>query len=124
MSVDYQLIAGIDSAHRAEKNEDGWYTIVRDGEVQRGNLVTDEYRNLTFEVTGFGAPFYVAEVRIEDAEAGYDSSVIIDYREAVNNFDSFETITVCPAFLEPVVCQIHGIQRQRDMPVALAAGWS
>ena len=29
MSVDYQLIAGIDSAHRAEKNEDGWYTIVR-----------------------------------------------------------------------------------------------
>ena len=56
MSVDYQLIAGIDSVFRAEKNEDGWYTLVRDGEVKRGDLVTDKYRNLTFEVTGFGAP--------------------------------------------------------------------
>ena len=123
MSVDYQLIAGIDSAHRAEKNEDGWYTIVRDGEVNRGDLVTDKYRNLTFEVTGFGAPFYVAEIRIEDAEEGYYSSVVIDYHEAVNNYDSFETITVCLAFLEPVR-QLRSVQRQRDMPVALAAGWS
>ena len=47
MSVDYQLIAGIDSAVTAEKSEDGWYTIVRDGEVQLGELVTDKYRDLT-----------------------------------------------------------------------------
>ena len=123
MSVDYQLIAGIDSAHRAEKNEDGWYTIVRDGEVNRGDLVHDKYRGLTFEVTGFGASFYVAEIRIEDAEEGYYSSVVIDYHEAVNNFDSFEQITVCLAFLEPVR-HLRSVQRQRDMPVALAAGWS
>ena len=90
MSVDYQLIAGIDSAVTAEKSEDGWYTIVRDGEAQLGELVTDKYRDLTYKVTGFGAPFYVAEVRIEDAEEGYYSSVIIDYHEAVNNFDRYE----------------------------------
>ena len=53
MSVDYQLIAGIDSVVKAEKSEDGWYTIVRDGEVKRGDLLTDKYQNLTFEVTGF-----------------------------------------------------------------------
>ncbi len=124
MSVDYQLIAGIDSAFRAEKNEDGWYTIVRDGEVKRGDLVTDKYRNLTFAVTGFGAPFYVAEIRIMDAEEGYDSTVIIDYHEAVGNFDRFEKIAVCQAFLEPVVCHLHSVRQQRDMPVALASGWS
>ena len=124
MSVDYQLIAGIDSVLRAEKNEDGWYTIVRDGEVTQGDLVTDKYRNLTFEVTGFGAPFYVAEIRIVDAQDGYDSSVIIDYNEAVSNFDSFEKIVVCQAFLEPVVCHLHSVRQQRDMPVALASGWS
>ena len=123
MSVDYQLIAGIDSAHRAEKNEDGWYTIVRDGEVDRGDLVTDKYRDLTFEVTGFGAPFYVAEIRIEDAEEGYYSSVVIDYHDAVNNFDSFEKITVCLAFLEPVR-HLRSVQRQRDKSIALAAGWN
>ena len=123
MSVNYQLIAGIDSVQRAEKNEDGWYTIVRDGEVNRGDLVTDKYRNLTFAVTGFGAPFYVAEIRIEDAEAGYFSSVVIDYHEAVGNFDRFEKIAVCQAFLEPVR-HLHGVQQQRDMSVALAAGWS
>ena len=123
MSVDYQLIAGIDSVHRAEKNEDGWYTLVRDGEVNRGDLVTDKYRDLTFEVTGFGAPFYVAEIRIEDAEEGYYSAVVIDYHEAVNNFDSFEKMTVCLAFLEPVR-HLRCVQRQRDMPVALAAGWN
>lgn len=123
MSVDYQLIAGIDSAHRAEKNEDGWYTIVRDGEVNRGDLVNDKYRDLTFEVTGFGAPFYVAEIRIEDTQEGYCSSVVIDYHEAVNNFDSFEKITVCLAFLEPVR-HLRSVQRQRGAPVALAAGWS
>ena len=123
MSVDYQLIAGIDSAVTAEKSEDGWYTIVRDGEVQLGELVTDKYRDLTFKVAGFGAPFYVAEVRIEDAEEGYYSSVVIDYHEAVNNFDSFEKITICQAFLEPVR-HLRRVQQQRDMPVALAAGWS
>ena len=123
MSVNYQLIAGIDSVRRAEKNEDGWYTIVRDGEVERGDLVTDKYRNLTFAVKGFGAPFYVAEIRIEDAEEGYFSSVIIDYHEAVNNFDRFEKIAVCQAFLEPVR-HLHSVQQQRGVPVALAAGWS
>ena len=123
MSVDYQLIAGIDSAVTAEKSEDGWYTIVRDGEAQLGELVTDKYRDLTFKVIGFGAPFYVAEVRIEDAEEGYYSSVIIDYHEAVNNFDRFEKIAVCQAFLEPVR-HLRRVQQQRDMPVALAAGWS
>ena len=123
MSVDYQLIAGIDSAVTAEKSEDGWYTIVRDGEAQLGELVTDKYRDLTYKVTGFGAPFYVAEVRIEDAEEGYYSSVIIDYHEAVNNFDRFEKIAVCLAFLEPVR-HLRRVQQQRDIPVALAAGWS
>ena len=123
MSVDYQLIAGIDSVVKAEKSEDGWYTIVRDGEVKRGDLLTDKYQNLTFEVTGFGALFYVAEIRIEDAEEGYFSSVVIDYHEAVNNFDSFEKITVCQAFLEPVR-HLRRVQQQRDMPVALASGWS
>ena len=123
MSVDYQLIAGIDSAVTAEKSEDGWYTIVRDGEAQLGELVTDKYRDLTYKVIGFGAPFYVAEVRIEDAEEGYYSSVIIDYHEAVNNFDRFEKIAVCQAFLEPVR-HLRRVQQQRDMPVALAAGWS
>ena len=123
MSVDYQLIAGIDSAVTAEKSEDGWYTIVRDGEAQLGELVTDKYRDLTYKVIGFGAPFYVAEVRIKDAEEGYYSSVIIDYHEAVNNFDRFEKIAVCQAFLEPVR-HLRRVQQQRDMPVALAAGWS
>ena len=123
MSVNYQLIAGIDSAVTAEKSEDGWYTIVRDGEAQLGELVTDKYRDLTYKVIGFGAPFYVAEVRIEDAEEGYYSSVIIDYHEAVNNFDRFEKIAVCQAFLEPVR-HLRRVQQQRDMPVALAAGWS
>ena len=123
MSVDYQLIAGIDSAVTAEKSEDGWYTIVRDGEAQLGELVTDKYRDLTYKVIGFGAPFYVAEVRIEDAEEGYYSSVIIDYHEAVNNFDRFEKIAVCQAFLEPVR-HLRRVQQQRDMTVALAAGWS
>ena len=123
MSVDYQLIAGIDSVCKAEKSEDGWYTIVRDGEVKRGDLLTDKYRNLTFKVAGFGAPFYVAEVRIEDAEEGYYSSVIIDYHEAVSNFDRYEKIAVCQAFLEPVR-HLRRVQQQRDIPVALAAGWS
>ena len=123
MSVNYQLIAGIDSAVTAEKSEDGWYTIVRDGEAQLGELVTDKYRDLTYKVIGFGAPFYVAEVRIKDAEEGYYSSVIIDYHEAVNNFDRFEKIAVCQAFLEPVR-HLRRVQQQRDMPVALAAGWS
>ena len=122
MSIDYQLIAGIDSAFWAEKNEDGWYTIVRDGEVRRGDLVTDQRRDLTFEVMGFGAPFYVADIRIEDADAGYFSSVIVDHHEAVNNFDSFGKITACLAFLKPVR-QLHSVQQQRDMPFALAAGW-
>ena len=88
-----------------------------------GELVTDKYRDLTYKVTGFGAPFYVAEVRIEDAEEGYYSSVIIDYHEAVNNFDRFEKIAVCLAFLEPVR-HLRRVQQQRDIPVALAAGWS
>ncbi len=123
MSVDYQLIAGIDSAHRAERNEDGWYTIVRDGEVKPGDLITDSYRDMTFEVKGFGAPFCVAEIRIEDAEEGYFSSVIVDYFDAVNNVDSFEKITACLAFLEPVR-QLRSVQQQHEMPLALAAGWS
>ena len=122
MSVDYQLIAGIDSVVKAEKSEDGWYTIVRDGEVKRGDLLTDKYQNLTFEVTGFGALFYVAEIRIEDAEEGYYSSVIIDYHEAVGNFDRFEKIAVCQAFLKPV-CHLRGVQQQNDMPIAIASGW-
>ena len=123
MSVDYQLIAGIDSAPRAERNEDGWYTIVRDGKVERGDRITDRYRDMTFEITGFGAPFHVAGIRIEDEEAGYFSSVIIDYFDAVNNFDSFEKITACLAFLKPVR-QLHSVQRQHEMPLALAAGWN
>ena len=123
MSVNYQLIAGIDSAHRAERNEDGWYTIVRDGEARPGDLITDGYRDMTFEVKGFGAPFRVAEIRIKDAEEGYFSYVIIDYHEAVNNFDSFEEITACLAFLEPVR-QLRSVQRQHEIPLALAAGWS
>ncbi len=123
MSVDYQLIAGIDSAHRVERNEDGWYTIVRDGEVEPGHLINDRYREMTFEVKGFGAPFRVAEIRIEDAKEGYCSTVVVDYADAVNNFDSFEEITVCLAFLEPVR-QLRSVQQQREMPLALVAGWS
>ena len=123
MSVNYQLIAGIDSAPRAERNEDGWYTIVRDGEAKSGDLITDRYRDMTFEVKGFGAPFRVAEIRIEDAEDGTFSSVIGDYFDAVNNVDSFEEITACLAFLEPLR-QLRSVQQQRELPLALAAGWS
>lgn len=121
MSIDYQLIAGIDSAIQAEQGEDGWYTIVRDGEVRTGDLVTDRRRDRTFEVTGLGAPFYVAEVPIEDPASGYCTTVVIDYHEAVRNFVHYETIEVCQAFLEPVR-HLHGADQQRDDPIALAQG--
>ena len=123
MSIDYQLNAGVDSVINAEKSEDGWYTIVRDGEVKRGDLVTNKHLNRTFEVIGLGAPFYVAEICIADVEDGYCTTVIIDHHEAVLNFDSYETIEVCQAFLKPV-CHLRGVQQQNDIHIALASGWS
>ena len=122
MNVDYQLTAGIGSAIVAEKNEDGWYTTVRNGEVNRGDLVTDERRNRTFEVIGFGAPFHVAEVCIGQPEDDYCETVIIDCQEAVRNFDSYTTMVVCQAFLKPV-CRLHGASPPCDVTLALASGW-
>lgn len=122
MNVDYLLTAGAGSALRVEQDGDNWYAIVRDGEVNVGDLVADEYHSRAFEVIGFGAPFYVAEVYIKDAEDNYHTTITIDHHEAVRNFDSYETIEVCQAFLRPV-CHHHGNQQQNDNHIALASGW-
>ena len=122
MNLDYQLNAGTDSVVIAEKSGNDWYTIVRDGEVKGGDQLTDKRRAQTFEVIGFGAPFYVAEVCIEDAETDYYTTIIIDHHEAVRNYVSYETIAVCQAFLKPV-CHNSGDQQQNDSYIALASGW-
>lgn len=122
MNVDYQLTAGVGSAIIAEQNEDGWYTTVRNGDLNRGDRVTDEHRDQTFEVIGFGAPFHVAEVRIGQPGDDCCTTVIIDRDEAARNFDSYATLVVCQAFLKPVGC-LHGAGLPCDSPFALASGW-
>lgn len=122
MNVDYQLRAGVDSAIKAERDGDHWSMIVRDGEVKTGDLVTDERHPRTFEVIGLGAPFHLAEVCIEDPEDHYRMTVTLDCQEAVQNFDRYEKIAVCQAFLKPASHHCDP-QPQNDSHIALASGW-
>lgn len=122
MNVDYQLRAGIDSAIEAENDGDYWSMIVRDGEVKTGDLVTDERHPQTFEVIGLGAPFHLAEVYVEDPEDNYCMTVTLDCQEAVQNFDRYEKIAVCQAFLKPTSRHCN-LQPQNDSHIALASGW-
>ena len=126
MNVDYQLRAGIDSAIKAENDGDYWSMIVREGEVKTGDLVTnlaaDERHPRTFEVIGLGAPFHLAEVCIEDPEDNYCMTVTLDCQEAVQNFDRYEKVAVCQAFLKPA-SHHRDPQPQNDSHIALASGW-
>lgn len=126
MNVDYQLRAGIDSAIKAENDGDYWSMIVREGEVKTGDLVTnlaaDERHPRTFEVIGLGAPFHLAEVYIEDPEDNYCMTVTLDCQEAVQNFDRYEKVAVCQAFLKPASHHCDP-QPQNDSHIALASGW-
>ena len=126
MNVDYQLRAGIDSAIKAENDGDYWSMIVREGEVKTGDLVTslaaDERHPRTFEVIGLGAPFHLAEVCIEDPEDNYCMTVTLDCQEAVQNFDRYEKVAVCQAFLKPASHHCDP-QPQNDSHIALASGW-